>query len=183
MPLLVYKCANVLFNSAYGWLRSSRRSATQAPQPTINPDDCVVLDTLLCESNGHIYDTCPIDYGQTITSVEVATRHSSASCNYNSGAPGSYTGSDGAYGYTNTVVWVDNGCRATFTICSGTYIYSGPRLCCSYNMACPPVRGDNPRALASGLSCVQVDKHGITILYHHQCRPCIFFKPILLLLS
>ena len=27
----------------------------------------------------------------------------------------------------------------------------------SYTMACPPVRGDNPRALASGLSCVQVD--------------------------
>ena len=27
-------------------------------------------------------------------------------------------------------------------------------------------------ALASGLSYVQVDKHGITILYHkHQCRP------------
>ena len=33
--------------------------------------------------------------------------------------------------------------------------------------------GDNPRALASGVSYVQVDKHGITILYHqHQCRPC-----------
>ena len=31
---------------------------------------------------------------------------------------------------------------------------------------CPPVRGDNPRALASGLSYVQVDKHDITILYH-----------------
>ena len=30
-------------------------------------------------------------------------------------------------------------------------------------MACPPVRGDNPRALASGLSYVQVDKHGIII--------------------
>ena len=43
----------------------------------------------------------------------------------------------------------------------------------SYTMACPPVRGDNPRALASGLSYVQVDKHGITILYHlHQCRHC-----------
>ena len=43
----------------------------------------------------------------------------------------------------------------------------------SYPMGCPPVRGDNPRALASGLSYVQVDKHGITILYHlHQCRPC-----------
>ena len=25
-------------------------------------------------------------------------------------------------------------------------------------MGCPPVRGDNPRALASGLSDVQVDK-------------------------
>ena len=38
-------------------------------------------------------------------------------------------------------------------------------------MGCPPVRGDNPRALASGLSYVQVDKHGITILYHlHQCN-------------
>ena len=40
-------------------------------------------------------------------------------------------------------------------------------------MGCPPVRGDNPRALASGLSYVQVGKHGITILYHlHQCGPC-----------
>ena len=35
-----------------------------------------------------------------------------------------------------------------------------------YTMACPPVRGDNPRALASGLSYVQVDKHGIYISYH-----------------
>ena len=43
----------------------------------------------------------------------------------------------------------------------------------SYTMGCPPVRGDNPQALASGLSYVQVDKHGITILNHlHQCRPC-----------
>ena len=33
-----------------------------------------------------------------------------------------------------------------------------------YTMGCPPVRGDNPRALASGLSYIQVDKHGITIL-------------------
>ena len=30
-------------------------------------------------------------------------------------------------------------------------------------MVCPHVRGDNPRALASGLSYVQVGKHGITI--------------------
>ena len=33
----------------------------------------------------------------------------------------------------------------------------------SYAMGCPPVRGDNPRALARGLSYVQVDKHGITL--------------------
>ena len=43
----------------------------------------------------------------------------------------------------------------------------------SYTMGCPPVRGDNPRALASGLSYVQVDKHGIINLYHlHECRRC-----------
>ena len=43
-------------------------------------------------------------------------------------------------------------------------------------MGCSPVRGDNPRALASGLSYVDVDKHGITIyttyisadLAHHE---------------
>ena len=52
-----------------------------------------------------------------------------------------------------------------------TYLFIS---CNSYTMGCPPVRGDNPRALASGLSYVQVDKHGITILYHlYQCRPCI----------
>ena len=38
-------------------------------------------------------------------------------------------------------------------------------VCNSYRMGCPPVNGDNPRALASGLSYLQVDKHGITILY------------------
>ena len=33
-------------------------------------------------------------------------------------------------------------------------------------MSCHPVRGDNPRAKAGGLSYVQVDKHGITILHY-----------------
>ena len=34
-------------------------------------------------------------------------------------------------------------------------------------MGCPPVHGesDDPQALVSGLSYVQADKHGITILY------------------
>ena len=39
-------------------------------------------------------------------------------------------------------------------------------------MGCPPVRADNPRALANGLSSVHVEKHGLTILYQlHRCRP------------
>ena len=43
----------------------------------------------------------------------------------------------------------------------------------SKTMGCPPVRGDNPQALASGLSYVQMGKHGIIILYHlHHCRLC-----------
>ena len=33
----------------------------------------------------------------------------------------------------------------------------------SYTMGCPPVRGDNPRALASRLSYVQVDKYNTYI--------------------
>ena len=41
-------------------------------------------------------------------------------------------------------------------------------LCNSYSMGCPPVCGENPQALASGLSYVQVDNHGINILYHLQ---------------
>ena len=46
-----------------------------------------------------------------------------------------------------------------------TYVKSN-----GYTMAC---KGDNPQALVSGLSYIQVDKHGITISYHlHPCRPC-----------
>ena len=37
-------------------------------------------------------------------------------------------------------------------------------------MVCLHVRGDSPRALARGLSPVQVDNHRIYISYHlHQC--------------
>ena len=48
-------------------------------------------------------------------------------------------------------------------------------LCNSYTLGCPHVRGDNPQPLASGLSYVQVDTHGATVLYMyhlHQCRLC-----------
>ena len=37
-------------------------------------------------------------------------------------------------------------------------------ICNSYTRVCPHMRGDNPRALANGLSHVQVDKHGIPSL-------------------
>ena len=37
------------------------------------------------------------------------------------------------------------------------------KTCNRYTMGCPPVRGDNPRALASGLSYVQVNIYSITI--------------------
>ena len=41
---------------------------------------------------------------------------------------------------------------------------SGRQLSNSYIMGCPFVRGDDPRALGSGLSYVQVDKHSMTTL-------------------
>ena len=47
-------------------------------------------------------------------------------------------------------------------------------LCNSYTVECPPVRGDIPRDLASILSYVLVDNHGLTnfFFHQHQCRPC-----------
>ena len=62
-------------------------------------------------------------------------------------------------------------CQIASFLNSKLFLYftsSRDELCNSYTMSCPPVRGDNQRALASGLSYVQVDKHGITILYHLQ---------------
>ena len=43
------------------------------------------------------------------------------------------------------------------TPCENLFVFLGTQICKSYTMGCPPVRGDNPRALASGLSYVQVD--------------------------
>ena len=40
-------------------------------------------------------------------------------------------------------------------------------------MDCQAIRGNNPRALASGLSYVYEDKQSKSILYHlHRYRPC-----------
>ena len=48
----------------------------------------------------------------------------------------------------------------------------------SYTMGCPLVRGDNPGALASGLSYVQVDKHGITIFITPTSHQVIFHAKV-----
>ena len=55
--------------------------------------------------------------------------------------------------------------------------YNLEARCCLINdnttMVCPLVRGDKPRALASGLCHVQLDQDSITISYHlYQSRPC-----------
>ena len=66
-----------------------------------------------------------------------------------------------------SLIWGPDKDRMTnsqLNISSGSTSFQ--KICNSYTMGCPPVRGDNPRDLASGLSYVQVDKHGITILYH-----------------
>ena len=64
---------------------------------------------------------------------------------------------DGGYAW---VILIGNVISLSTLTC---YLKFTDLLSNSYTMGCPPVRGDNPRALASGLSYVQVDKHGITI--------------------
>ncbi|MGS7863962.1 DUF3011 domain-containing protein [Stenotrophomonas forensis] len=54
-----------------------------------------------CSSTGHGYAQCPIAHG----SVRLIRRHSSAPC---------HPGSD--WGVGHGMVWVDNGCRATFAV-------------------------------------------------------------------
>ena len=47
-------------------------------------------------------------------------------------------------------------------------------VCNGYTMVCPPVRRDNPRALARGLSPVQADRSWYNYYLNHtqHCRPC-----------
>ena len=47
--------------------------------------------------------------------------------------------------------------KYTISICKTVHLYFKVIISNGYTMGCPPVRGDNPRALASGLSNVQVD--------------------------
>ena len=57
---------------------------------------------------------------------------------------------------------------------SHLYAYLHIGLFYSSSMVCPPVQGDNPRALARGLSPAQTDKPWYNNLHQsYQCRICI----------
>ena len=47
----------------------------------------------------------------------------------------------------------------------------------SYTMGCLPVRGINPRALASGFPYVQVDKHRVLPVLFYTCTTYICVDP------
>ncbi|XP_023931597.1 lectin ADEL, partial [Lingula anatina] len=56
-----------------------------------------------CSSRNYEYAECPV--GGVITSVKVAKKHSRSSCDLNR-----------SFGFLANNIWVDNGCRATFTV-------------------------------------------------------------------
>ena len=58
-----------------------------------------------------------------------------------------------------------NGCMLAQFVFINLYVYKV--ICNSYTMGCPPVRGDNPRALASELSYV----HGGQTWYNYFMLP------------
>ena len=53
----------------------------------------------------------------------------------------------------------------SYEICNNSNAFS-TALSNSYTRLCPPVRGDNSRALASGLSPVQADKPWYVYLFY-----------------
>ena len=56
-------------------------------------------------------------------------------------------------------------CDCYEIFCHLGLFYEGCNTCNNNTTVCPPVRGDNPRAEASGLSPVQVDKPWYTCNY------------------
>ena len=76
--------------------------------------------------------------------------------------------------YHDFFIIFEKAAKFEIVVCCKLWVAFYGLISLSYIMGCPPERRDIPRALASGLSYVQVDKHGITTLYHlHQYRPCI----------
>ena len=66
----------------------------------------------------HHYAECPIE-GVTGDIVVTIAELLSSTCVYVSGQKSDYNGNDLVYGYTNSKIWIYNGCEATFHICSG----------------------------------------------------------------
>ena len=59
--------------------------------------------------------------------------------------------------------WYSNGYRCMYMNGSLPHRPNKITSCNSYIMVCPPVHGDNPRALVNAISPVHVNNHGITI--------------------
>ncbi|XP_013383892.1 lectin ADEL-like [Lingula anatina] len=76
--------------------------------------DCQNMRTTsaTCSSHGYTYATCPIS--GVVTSMYVTTKHSVSSCEYNK-----------SFGFLGNNIWVDKGCRATFTV----HYCADPKCC------------------------------------------------------
>ena len=91
------------------------------------PDGEAVL--VKCESSDYEYQVCPVGDGTTvIDSVDVVEKQSISQCNFFDGNYLKYVGPNGDYGFTSNILWVDNGCRASFNVCSGIITYWGISL-------------------------------------------------------
>ena len=64
-----------------------------------------------CESENYKPNICIVKELEAITNVTVSKLVSDSSCTLYDGLP------EGEYGFNDTHIWVDYGCRANFTVC------------------------------------------------------------------
>ncbi|XP_052283242.1 lectin ADEL-like [Dreissena polymorpha] len=68
---------------------------------------CDVQATIDCSSNSFRYATCAVPGGLAVGIVTVIQKHSRSACTLGI-----------SFGYSAGSVWVNQGCRATFNVCS-----------------------------------------------------------------
>ena len=64
-----------------------------------------------CESHDFKPNICTVKVIERITSLEILILASDSPCTFYDGPP------IGEYGFNDTYIWVDHGCRANFTVC------------------------------------------------------------------
>lgn len=110
-----------------GWFRSSL-STNAYPYKTRNISKYIFVIPpcpgkwveVNCSSKDYKYKSCPVGDGTSIILYATATAiHSEAECNYFFKDYLFYRGDNGDYGHKKNLLWVDNGCQATFNICLG----------------------------------------------------------------